>query len=89
MLAEVELVAADAGQGAGRGADFSGEVWKGGDVVSDDGGGVGQLGAGELHSVSGVAREPNHDVVQRYNLDLLAFLTRFSRRWCAHRSRCS
>src|SRR5581483_7666265 len=52
--AEVDLEAGDAGQGAGGGADLGGEVGEGGDVVAEDGRGVGKLGAGQLHAVAGV-----------------------------------
>jgi hypothetical protein len=51
------LKTADAGQAAGGSTNFSGEVGERRDVVADDGGGIGELGAGQLHTVAGVAGE--------------------------------
>ena len=59
VAAEVDLEAGDAGQGAGRGANFGGEVGQRADVVAEDGRGVGELRAGELHAVAGVAGQTN------------------------------
>src|SRR5206468_540575 len=44
-----------------RGADFGREVREGGDVVADEGGRVGELRAGQLHAVAGVAGEADGD----------------------------
>ena len=57
VAAEVDLEAGDAGEGAGRGADLGGEVGQRADVVAEDGRGVGELRAGQLHAVAGVAGE--------------------------------
>src|SRR5205085_370176 len=43
LAAEVNLEAGDAGEGAGGGADFRGEVGQRADVVAEDGGGIGEL----------------------------------------------
>src|SRR5262249_29726087 len=56
---EMDLKAGDAGQGAGRGANFGRKVGQGADVVAQDGGGVGELGTGQLHAVTRVAAKPN------------------------------
>ena len=61
---EADLEAADAGQGAGRGADLGGIVRQGADVVAEDGGGAGELRAGELHAVAGVAAEADGDALE-------------------------
>ena len=55
--AEVDLEAGDASQSTDRGANLGGEVGQGADVVAEDGRGVGELGAGELHAVAGVAAQ--------------------------------
>ena len=47
----------DAGQRARGGADLGREVGEGGEVVAEQGGGVGELAAGDLHAVAGVAAE--------------------------------
>ncbi len=52
---EVDLEPGDPGQGAGGGADLGREVGKGGEVVAEEGGGVRELAAGDLHAVTGVA----------------------------------
>src|SRR5690606_170271 len=57
LAAEMELEARDAVDSSDGCADFGGEVRKGADVVAEDGGGVGELGACELHAVAGVAGE--------------------------------
>ena len=54
---EADLEAADARQRAGRGADLGGEVGQRADVVAEDGRRAGELRAGELHAVAGVAGE--------------------------------
>src|SRR5580765_2833444 len=65
---EVQLVAADAGESARRGADFGREIRESGDVVAVKGDRVGELAAGDLHAVAGVSGEANDGAV--YNLAL-------------------
>ena len=52
------------GQRAGGGPDLRREVGERADVVAEDGGGPGELGAGELHAVAGVAGEPDGDAIE-------------------------
>ncbi len=61
--AEVELVAADAGEGALRGTDLRREIRESADVVAEQRVGVGELGAGELDAITGIAGEKDHDVL--------------------------
>ena len=61
--AEVDLVARDAGARARGGADLGGEVGEGGQVVAELRGGVGELAAGDLHAVAGIAGKTDDDVV--------------------------
>ena len=61
---EVELEARHAEQAAGRCANLCGEVGERRDVVAGFGGGLRELGAGELHAVARVAGEADHDAVQ-------------------------
>ena len=49
------------GQRSRRGADLRGIVGERADVVADEGGGVRELVAGDLHPVAGVAREADDD----------------------------
>jgi hypothetical protein len=63
---EVDLIAGDAGERAGRRPDLGGIVGEGGEVVPGERGRLGELGAGELHTVAGVADEADGD-----GLDLL------------------
>src|SRR5262249_44075315 len=51
----VNLEAGDTGEGAGGGAGLSGEGRECTDVVAKGGGGVGELGSGQLHAVAGGA----------------------------------
>ena len=64
---KMDLVAADAGQRAGGGADLGGEIGQRADVVADHRGGVGELRAGELHPVAAVTGEANRHRGQRVN----------------------
>ena len=64
VVGEVELEARDAGQGALRCADLGGEVRQRGQVVAEEGGLGGEPVAGELHPVTGVAREADDDTVE-------------------------
>ena len=54
---DVDLEGGDAGQGAGRGPDLGREVGKGGEVVAEGGGGIGEPGACQLHAIAGVSGE--------------------------------
>ena len=64
---EVDLEARDACERAGGSADLGGEVGKRGEVVAGERRRFGELGAGELDSIAGVATETN-----RHTFDLLA-----------------
>ena len=54
----------DAEGGAFGGADLSGEIGECCKVVSEQRRGIGELSAGELHAVSGVAAEADNDGVE-------------------------
>src|SRR5262249_54022834 len=56
---EVDLKTRNPRQGAGGGANLSWEVRERRDVVPQDGRDVRELRAGELHAVTGIAREPD------------------------------
>ena len=58
--AEIDLEGRDAEGGADGGADLGREVREGLEVVAGQGGGQGELGAGELHAVAAVAGEAHH-----------------------------
>ena len=58
---EADLEARHAGQRAGRGADLGREVGQRADVVAEDRRGPGELRAGQLHPVAGIAGEPDGD----------------------------
>jgi len=47
--------------------NLGGEVGQRADVVAEDGRGVGELGAGELHTVAGVARKTNRHRFQLFD----------------------
>ena len=70
MVGEVDLEARDAGQRAGGRADLGGEVGQRRDVVAEQRRLGGELRAGELHAVAGVAGETDDDL--RELLDRLA-----------------
>src|SRR5947207_14532430 len=59
----MELVAADSGKSARRGANFRGEVRKSGDVVAVKGDSIGELAASDLHTVARVSGETDHSAV--------------------------
>jgi len=44
------------GKRAGRGANLSGEIGKGGEIVAVQSHGIGELASGDLHAVPGIAR---------------------------------
>ena len=69
MIGEMQLEARYAGQGAGRGPDFRREIRLGGQVVAEDRRLLGEPVSSELHAVTGVAGEPDDDVIEL--LDLL------------------
>ncbi len=58
---EAQLEAGDSGQRAGWSADLGRIVRVRADVVAECGGRPGELGAGELHAVPGVAGKPDRD----------------------------
>src|SRR5947209_5627453 len=60
----MDLKPRDAGQGSGRGANLSGEVGEGGDVVAEDRRSVGELRTGQLHAVAGIPGKANGDGIQ-------------------------
>ena len=72
LAGEADLEAADAGEGALGSADFRGKIGEGADVVAGDGGGVGELGAGKLHAITGVTRKPDRYAFEFLNRVLLA-----------------
>ena len=61
VVGEVELEAGDTRQRAGRRANLGGKVGERRDVVAEHRRLRGELRAGELHAVAGVAREADHD----------------------------
>ena len=69
VVGEVDLERRDPGQRALRGADLGREVRQRHQVVAEDGRLLGEPVAGELHAVTGVAREPDDHPVEL--LDLL------------------
>ncbi len=66
MCRKAELKAADAGERAGGGANFGREVGERADVVAEDGRGVRELGARQLHAVAAVAAEADDYGFQRF-----------------------
>src|SRR5439155_18907372 len=67
----------DARERAGGCADLGGEVWQGAEVVARERSRLGELGAGELDAIAGVAAETD-----RYTFDLLSGLPH---NWITHR----
>ncbi len=61
---EAQLEAAHAGQRAGRRPDLGREVGQRADVVAEDRRGARELGAGQLHAIARVAREPDGDAIE-------------------------
>ncbi len=72
---EVDLVAGDARQGADRGADLGGEIREGREIVAGQCRRLGELGAGELHTVARIACETDRDPVEAF----LRFVARRNR----------
>ena len=67
---EMHLESADAGQRARRGANFSGKVGKRRQIVAVQRDRVGELAAGDLHAVAGVAAETDYGLVNYFALAL-------------------
>src|SRR5207302_1734871 len=65
---EVDLVAGNAGERAGGSPDLGREVRQRADVVAEDRRRVGELSAGELHTVAGVTAEADGNVVNLLDL---------------------
>ena len=63
---EMKLVATDSGERTRRGAYFGGEVGECGDIVAVKGDGIGELAAGDLHTVAGVSGEADHSAVNDF-----------------------
>ena len=59
----MELEAAYSRKRARRGANFSGIIWKGGDVITVKGYGIRKLASGDLHAVARVAGEAYYGAV--------------------------
>ena len=64
VVGDVHLERRHPGDGPRRGADLRRVVGQGGEVVAEDGAGVGEPIAGDLHPVAGVAGEPDDDVAR-------------------------
>src|SRR5581483_11151506 len=67
LAGEVQLKAADAGQGPGRGANLRWKIRQGRDVVAGQRGLGGKLHARQLHSVAGVAGEADYELRPGFN----------------------
>ena len=77
---EMHLEAADAGQGAGRGANFSREIRERGEIVAVERDRIGELASGDLHAVAGIAAEA-YDRAFHY----LALTLRRTNQGCRHK----
>ena len=64
---EVELEPGDPSQGPGRRPDLGRVVGESGQVVADQGTGVGELGPGELHPIAGITGETDDYRVQGFD----------------------
>ena len=64
----MELEAADARERPGGGADLGGVVGEGREVVAVQRDGVGELAAGDLHAVAGIAAEPDDGLLDDFAL---------------------
>src|SRR5690606_9697539 len=67
-VCEVQLEAGDAGQCPLRRADLGREVGQGGDVVAEARGLGGEPIACQLHPVTGIPGESNHNAIERLGL---------------------
>ena len=63
VVGDVDLEGGHAGQGSGRGADLGRVFGEGGQVVAEHGAGCCEAVAGELHTVTRVARKPDDDLI--------------------------
>ena len=70
VRANVNLIAADAGNSVVRSADFGGIVWESGDIVARKGTGVGEQRTGQLHTVARVTSKSDNKVILINNLIL-------------------
>src|ERR1700735_4188986 len=70
---KVYLEPADAGQGAGRGADFRRKVGESGQIVAVQRHWVGELAAGNLHAVARISTESDDGVINYFTLALRNF----------------
>ena len=68
MIREVELEPRHAGKTAGWRANLCGKVGQRRDVVADDGRGVGELRAGELHAIARIAGETNRHAFEFFDV---------------------
>ena len=96
MSVELKLIwkPADARQRARRGADLGREVRQRADVVAEDRGRPGELGAGELHAVAGIAGEADRDPLELLDGELRLLGGRHPPsgcliRWCGRGGRLS
>src|ERR1700682_675221 len=73
---EGDLETAYSGKRSGRSADFSRVVWECGKIVAVKTYGVGELTAGNLHAVTGVAAKADDSAVNYFATALLRFRNR-------------
>ncbi len=78
VIGEVHLEARHAGERPRRRADLGWEVGQGREVVAEDRGLAREAVPGQLHAVSGVAREADHDPFQLLDRLRLRYATRYS-----------
>ncbi len=65
---EVQLKAADTGDRPRRGANFRRIVGERGNIIAVERRGIGELAAGDLHAVAGVARETDDRLIEHFAL---------------------
>ena len=75
----MKLEAAHARQRSGRGANLGGKVGKGGHVVAVERHRIGELAAGNLHAVAGIAGEANDGAINDFTLWFWQWRTDYSR----------
>src|ERR1700733_2070659 len=75
---ELKLEAAHAGEGSGRGANFSGVVGKSREVVAVERDSIRELAAGDLHAVAGIAAEPDYRAVNNLFFSFIGIRERYS-----------
>ena len=76
---KMDLEAADAGKCSRRSANFSREIRKRGEIVAVERDSIGELASGDLHSIAGIAAEPDDGLFKNFALAL-----RRSNRGCKH-----